>query len=191
MSRKSVCMAKKMKNRRYRKTEEAILSVFFDESKKGSTLQRMAKRAGVGRSTMYIHHHAVREVLPDYERYILTEYRIFIQKRLQIKNISLKGLYFDMLTFILRRKKIFVMFLRFEDRKMLTRMLGVLEEKTRIFMRLPKETEKVLKIYKSEIIQLVFEWGKRGFSNKEIEKVLADIMYLTETARDRLMPINE
>ena len=184
-------MAKKMKNRRYRKTEEAILSVFFDESKKGSTLQRMAKRAGVGRSTMYIHHHAVREVLPDYERYILTEYRIFIQKRLQIKNISLKVLYFDMLTFILRRKKIFVMFLRFEDRKMLTRMLGVLEEKTRIFMRLPKETEKVLKIYKSEIIQLVFEWGKRGFSNKEIEKVLADIMYLTETARDRLMPINE
>lgn len=52
-----------------------------------------------------------------------------------------------------------------------------------------KEPEKILRICASEITEIIFEWGKRGFAKKEIEKVLSDMMYLTVSARKRLGPL--
>lgn len=178
-----------MKDKRYRRTEEAILAVFFDEYKKGSTMRRLARKIKVGRSTMYTHHHAIREILPDYEKYILHEYRLFIRKKLRMEKVEMKSLYFDMLIFILRNQKFFELFLKFEDRKIVMRMLGVLENKMVDKMRLPSNFEKALAVYKAEVAELIFEWGRRGFSENELEKVLAEIMYLIRTMRDRLMPI--
>ena len=183
-------MERGMRNKRYRKTEEAILKVFFDENKKGITMQKMARKAKVGRSTMYTHHHAIREILPDYERYILREYWLLMQKKIKKKNLQLRTLYLDTLLFILRNRKIFEMFLELNDRDVMIRMVKKLESRIYNFARLPKNSEKIFRIYASEIVEIVFEWGEENFSEKELEKVLSDIMYLTESSRNRLMPIN-
>lgn len=188
---KRTFMERGMKNKRYRKTEEVILKVFFDENERGITMQKMAKKAKIGRSTMYTHHHAIREILPDYERYVLREYGLTMKKKLRKKNISLKSLYLDTLLFILRNKKIFAMFLKFGDREITIKMIGRLEDKVSIAMRFPKNSEKIFRIYASEVAEIIFEWGEKGFSDRELEKILSDIMYLTETSRARLMPINQ
>ena len=81
------------------------------------------------------------------------------------------------------------MFLKFDDREILMQMLSVLRLKTSALMTLPNGSEKIAKVYESEIAEIIFEWGKKGFLEKELGKVLSDIMYLTRTAKDRLMPI--
>ena len=86
-----------MNHRRYRKTEETILRVFFDENQKGISMQKMAKKAGLGRSTMYTHHHAIREIIPDYERYMLVEFQTIERRKMRVKNTQLRSLYLDLL----------------------------------------------------------------------------------------------
>ncbi|MDO4752872.1 MAG: TetR/AcrR family transcriptional regulator [Candidatus Saccharibacteria bacterium] len=188
---KKILLKNKMKNRRFRKNEEAIIDVFLNDYKKGITVQKMAKKAGLGRTTIYIHHHATREIISDYHKYILAQYRKEIQKKLKKRDVPLKMLYFDMLIFILRNKKIFGMFLQFGNRDILMDMIKKMELKIVKFARLPKNSEKILGIYVSEVVELIFEWGKRGFSERELESILKDIMYLTETSRNRLMPISQ
>lgn len=179
-----------MRDKRYRKTEDAILKVFFKESKNEITMVKMAKKAGIGRSTMYVHHHAIKKIIPDYEKYILREYGLTMRRRSRAKNTTLKSLYFDTLVFILRNRKIFEMFLRFDDRDIIIKMIEKLKVEIAGFARLPKNSEKIFKIYTGEIVEVIFEWGKKGLPENELEKVLSDIIYLTNTCRDRLMPIN-
>lgn len=158
-----------MRDCRYKKTEEKLLSVFFDV--KYDTMGQIAKRVGVARSTIYTHHHSVMKILPDWEAYILKEYRLFLRRRD----------YFEMLIFILNYQKFFEIFLKFGDRKIVIKMIFI--------MRGAKKPEKILKIVAGEISEIIFEWGEKGFPKGEIDKVLADVTYLSKTAKDRLKPV--
>ena len=95
-----------------------------------------------------------------------------------------------MLVFILRNKKIFKMFLKFNDREIIGKMIKKMNTKIIRFAKLPKNSDKILKMYASEITEIIFEWGRKGFPEAQLERVLSDIMYLTKTCRTRLMPIN-
>ena len=90
-----------MRDRRYKKTEEKLLSVFFDV--RYDTVGQIAKRAGVTRSTIYTHHRSVMKILPDWEADILEEYRLFMRRRD----------YLEMLVFVLNYQKYFEVFLKF------------------------------------------------------------------------------
>lgn len=169
-----------MKDRRYRKTEGTILEVFFGEAGNNITMKKLAELAGLPRSTMYVHHHAIKEIIPDYERYVLLEYIINIKKKL--KNPELKFLYLDLLLFIIRNRNIFEMFLKFGDREILVKMLEELK-------MVVGGSDRVFRIFVSEVIEIIFEWGREGFPEDELEKVLTDIMYLTNTAKERLGPL--
>ena len=158
-----------MRDCRYKKTEEKLLSVFFDV--RYDTMGQIAKRVGVARSTIYTHHHSVMKILPDWEAYILKEYRLFLRRRD----------YFEMLIFILNYQKFFEIFLKFGDRKIVIKMIFI--------MRGAKKPEKILKIVAGEISEIIFEWGEKGFPKGEIDKVLADVTYLSKTAKDRLKPV--
>ena len=155
-----------MSDCRYKKTEEKLLSVFFDA--RFETMREIAKRAGVARSTIYTHHHKIMEIIPDWEEYILKEYGLFLEK----------GSYFEMLVFILKHQKYFEVFLKFGDREIIIKMI--------FKMWRVENSEKIYKILASEISEIIFEWGEKGFSKKEIENVLANINYLSNTVRDRL-----
>ena len=53
-------------------------------------------------------------------------------------------------------------------------------------MKLPRNAYLVYVVYASEVARLMYEWGKNGFLESEIEVVLDRIMFLTMTARVRL-----
>lgn len=184
-------MEKGMRNKRYRRTEGKILGVFFVENKKGTTIGKMAKKAGISRATMYTHHRAIREVIPDYRRYILEEYSRLVRKKMRKKNLPLKAVYFETLFFILRNRKIFEMLIEFGDVEALARILEKIRPKIIASARIPKSAKKVFRVYMSEVIEIIIEWRESGFSEEKIEEVLSNIMYLTETAKKRLMPIDQ
>ena len=165
---------------RYKKTEEKILTVFFNKPR--CKMCKLARKIGIARSTFYTHHHSVHEIIPDYEREILTEYGTMIKKKLKKKNVGIKILYFDTLIFILKNRQAFEMFLKFEDREVIIKMILRLKPKI-------KEPEKVWRICVSELAEIIFEWGERGFSEREIEKMIGDMLYLTLSARKRLAPL--
>lgn len=57
---------KRLNDKRFKKTEEAILGAFFD--KNGYiTVMEIAKKVGVTRSTIYGHHRVMREIVKDYK----------------------------------------------------------------------------------------------------------------------------
>ncbi len=189
MNKTKISLQKKMRNRRFRKTEEKILKVFFVENKKGSTMKKIAREAGVGRSTMYTHHHAVRDILPDYEKYLLDEYRSAVRKHLRRKEILPRILYTDMLIFILRNKKFFELFLKCGNRVVVNGMIEIIKKPLFCQMKLPNGADKIFDIYQSEVTEVLMIWGKDGYSIDEMKKTIEDILYLTDTAKARLTPI--
>lgn len=170
-------MGEKMKDRRYKKTEERILTVFFDE--RFETMREIAKRAGVARSTIYTHHHKAVEILPDWEAYILAEYQLSIKRKIETR--SVKSLYLETLVFILKNRKFFEVFLKFDDREIIIKMIFMIWN--------VEKSNKVLRIIASGVVEIIFDWAERGFSKKELEKVLSEIMYLSETIKGKLDPL--
>ena len=189
MKRKRVALDGRLKERRFWKNEGKSVDIYMRKHE-DLTVGKIARKTGLSRSTVYAHHHAIREIIPDYENYILSEYSRIIRKKMRKKDVQLKSLYLDMLVFILRNQKIFEMFLEFNDREIMIRMISKLENKIIDFARLPKEPGKILRVYMSEVVEIIFEWGNKKFSDEVLFKVLSDIMYLTETCGERLLPLN-
>lgn len=176
---------KRLANKRFRRSEEAILRAFFDGDNYIS-IDRMAAKAGVARSTIYHHHRAVREILPDYEKYILWQYRRMIKKVLQNERLNMNMICLKILVFVLSNKWIFEILVRGGDGRIFERMLLEIRADLEKMMRLPKNSGILFAVYKSEIARLMCEWGARGFNERELEKVRTEMAYLTETARARL-----
>ena len=178
-------MKRGLLNKRYRQTEEAILEVLLD-SKEMPSVGELTKRARISRSTLYRHHRAIPGIVPDYEKEILIRYRKMIRKILKQKEISLKNVYLKTLFFVLRHKRVFEILFRYEGDRVVERM--VLEVKDLIIKacHLPKNSEKMIKIYAKEIAGMVEMWGERGFNEDEMNKLLDDMMFLTREMRGRL-----
>lgn len=161
-------MGGKKRSKRYKKTEEKILAVFFAEPQ--CPMWKLAKKAGIARSTFYTHHHSARLIIPDYEKDILERYSKSIKKKLQ-KDVGLKNLYLDTLLFIVKNRQIFGIFLEFGNREIIIKMLSILRLKIEI-------PDKLFRIYIAEVTEIIFEWGERGLLEGEIEEVLCDIKKL-------------
>ena len=189
--RKSVGLfEKRMLNRRFKRTEEAILAVFFQEGEE-ICAGEMAKRVGVARSTIHSHHRSMRDIIPNYERYILRKYRRMIRKMMKNQNARLKFLYFKTIFFIVQDKNVFGLLIKNERRVFIEKMLMEMKEKMINYMKLPKNSEKILKVYISEVTILIEDWGKRGFIEEEIEKLLSEVMFLSDTGKMRLGSLRE
>jgi len=179
----------RMRHKGFRRTEEAILKVFFNGKSCSFCVKEIARKIGVARSTIYSHHKALREILPDYEKYILKKYKKILRKSLKDKNMSLKRLYLKMLLFMIQEKEVFNMLIKNERRILIDNMIIAMEEKIVNHARLPKNSKKIFGVYVSEIAGLIEKWGRSGFSEDEIEALLSEIMYLTDTVRVRLAPL--
>ena len=188
MVKNKVSFGRRLKDRRFFRNENLILDIFVCNS--NITTKKIAKKAKLSRSTIYVHHHAIKEIIPDYERYILSSFSFAIKKKLHQKTVHLKSLYLEMLLFVLRNKKIFKMFIKFDNREIIVKMVGKLESKIIGTLRLPQKSQKIFKVYASEITEVIFAWGHAGFPEDKLNQTLSDIMYLTNTYWDRLAPIN-
>ena len=166
-----------MSDHRYKRTEEKFLAVFFDNP--NCTMRQLADKAGIAYSTVYTHHHSILEIIPDCEKNILAEYELVIEKRMKNEKIGLKMLCLEMLIFMVKNQQIFGIFVKFGNRGVVMEMILKLGPKITV-------SDRVLRICAAEITEVIFEWGERGFSENEIGKVLADIMYLADTCGERL-----
>lgn len=176
---------KRLADKRFRRTEEAILQAFFAlDSDMG--VAKIAREAGVARSTVYTHHHAAKEIIPDYEKYILKKYRKLVKKMVAVNNYRFETMIVRMLIFVATDKRIFSIILRGSERRVFEAMVDELKLEIISVMRVPKKDEKIFAIYKSEVVVIIGEWCKKGFNLEDIDKTAQNIIYLTNTARMRL-----
>ena len=94
-----------------------------------------------------------------------------------------------MLFFILQNKRLFLLFIKTDDRKVFKNMVGVIKSNISRHARVHRNSEKIFAVYTSEVVELLECWGKNGFPEDDLTSVLNDIMYLTDTMRPRLFPI--
>ena len=132
---------KRLNNRRFKRTEEAILRTFFEEDVFIGT-KDMAKKAGVARSTFYHHHRTVREIVPDYKRYIMRKYSYMVRK-LNNKT-DLKIVFERMMIFIIQNRQVFEILLKTGDNSIIMNMLELLRPKIVRHTKLPSNHEKIL-----------------------------------------------
>ena len=179
---------KRLNNRRFRRSEEAILRIFFEE-KIFIGAKDMAKKAGVARSTFYHHHRTVREIVPDYKRYILRKYNRLV-KKVDNKN-DLRMVFERMMIFIVQNKKIFEILLKTGDNSVLRNMLMLLRSEIIKYARLPKNHDKAIEVYFDEVVGLITRWIENGCDNDGRMVLIVDVIYLTNTLRPRLKGLVE
>ena len=177
-----------MQNRRYRKTEEAILEVLLKAKEMPSTGE-LTKRARISRSTLYRHHRAIPGIIPDYERDITLIFKQEFKKLIKYNHQSLENIYFKMLIFTLKHKRVFRILFKYSGDRAIETMVLEFKELIIKACHLPKGSEKMMTIYAKEIAGVVEGWGKDGFSEIEINHTLKNIMYLTATMKQRLSPV--
>ena len=179
----------KTRNKRYQRTEEAILEVLA-KSKELPVANTLVKRAGISRSTLYRHHKTVPGIVPDYEREVLIRYGNVLRRLVRRKNTQVRIIYLRTLIFMTMNRRVFKILLKYDGGIVVERMVLKLENKLKRAYRLPVNSSKMLKVYAKEIAGIVEEWGKNEFKEDELEVILGKIMYLTETMRQRLGPLN-
>ncbi len=178
---KPAITAKRLADKRFARTEDAILRAFFNDPH--ITANQLAHRAGIARSTIYNHHHSISRIIPNYENYILAKHSRLINKSLKRSNPRIKTLYIQTLSFILQHEKVFTIFIKTENHTVFEKMAKKLRPASL------KDSEKVLDIYTSEVAKLLFLWGQKDFTENDFELILNDILLLTTTARERLLPL--
>ena len=176
---------KRLRNKKFRKTEDAILEVMLKE-KDYMGLGAMAKEVGVARSTVYYHHRTVRAIVPDYKAYILMKYRRMIRKVLRNRRVRMRMVYLNMLTFMVINRRAFMIFDRVGDKSVMVVMIDELRRKVETMARLPRNSRKAFVVFRGEVLAILEKWSENAYDEAEIGEVLSDLSYLTETARTRL-----
>lgn len=172
---------RRLKDKRFLKTEGAILKVVF---LKGDfiSIDGLAKTIGIARSTFYHHHRAISKIVVDYRNYALNKYSRLMKKT--TGRASAKMLYRRMLIFIIQNKRVFKILMACGDKEIFIKLIGKIKPRLVKLMGLPKNSDKLFLVYTGEIAALLEAWCKS--EEYEMEKVLDEITYLTQTARVRL-----
>ncbi len=174
---------KKMSDARFRRTEEAILDVIYENGLNLSTNQ-IVKKAGLSKSTFYLHHKTVHAIISDSKQFILRKYIRRIHGQKQIKR-----LYTTTLFFILGHKQLFIFLTEHGDRELIIAMLHQLDHHVETATRLPKNSGKILRIHSGSVCELIIDWCKNGMPESDINRLLSEAMFLTTTMRTRLTPL--
>lgn len=180
----------KNRNKGYKATENAILEALM-KSKELPPSGVLAKRAKISRVTLYRHHKTVPGIVPDYEKEMLIEYTRVIRKLIRQRNTQVRTICLRTLLFIRVNRRTFKILLKYEGGIIVEKMILKFENKLKSTCCLPKNSNKMLRVYAKEIAGVIEEWGRQDFCEDEINATLNKIMYLTETMRQRLGPLND
>ena len=179
---------KKLKNKRFKKTEETIIMAFFT-AREILSVDRLIKIAGISRSTLYRHHKTVYEIAPNYERYILKKYNRALKRVLKTKRIRLSCIYRKMLIFIRTHHQIIEFILKYGKPDLIEKMINTLRPKLIFTGKITNEA--MFEIYCKEVSGVIVRWILDGSAKSEILSVVDKIIYLTDSAKLRLGPITE
>lgn len=175
---------KRLKDKRFMKTERAILRAFFGAKRRINT-KKLAARAKISRSTFYRHHRNLQRVLPDVEKWLIEEFGEEAEKMSLAKRVKVRFLYYRLLSFIYRRRREFEAILERGDVRTIEKMVNELLPAVGKRYGINREGEEAIRVYEKEVAGVVETWILEDFSTSE-KGVLKDMMYLTRTARERL-----
>ena len=176
----------KLKDKRFRETEKAILIAFFSMKEKIDT-NGLIKKAHISRSTFNRHHKNVYEIVPDYEMYIMRKFKLNMGKLINKEKVEIEKVYRRMLLFILKNRTILGILIKNEEKEIIEKMVEAVEPK---IVRMKGDfRQEILKVHAKEIIGLIEIWGTRGFKREELERIYDKIMFLTDSIKIRLEPI--
>lgn len=150
-------------------------------------LKGLVKTAGISRATLYRHHDNLYRIVPDYEEYMVREYKRVAMRSLRFKRISLRVLYEQLLKLMSNNVKVMEFLFEFDSHEFIEKMILVLKPK--IISVSKVSNSEMLKIYVKEIAGVVEEWGMAGFESSKIDVTVEKMMFLTNTAYFRLSPI--
>ncbi len=176
---------KKLRNKKFRKNEEAILDALLIIGGIPSVKQ-LIRIAGISRATLYRHHRTVHEIIPDYEYYVLNKYRNTIRRSAKHKTLSARIIYERLLVFMATHQKIMKLF-RINQISLIEKL--VFATKTKIISTRKVQEGEMFEIYAKEVVALIENWEKKGSKASEISLTVSKIIHLTNTAHIRLSPI--
>ena len=188
MVRGSGLSERKMKNKKFRKIEKAIFVAYF-KLKNYPNARRIARMARISRSTLYRHQTMIYRIPHDYEDYLIEQYDRTMKGCLLKSCVSLKTMVHCMLVFILMNRRVFGELLKMGDDNVVRRLIRRCKQKVLDEWGRDDGLVKIFGIYENEVLGLIIDWGREGFSDEKMSDVLNGIMYLTRTARQRLGPI--
>ena len=175
---------KRLNNRRFYRTEEAILKAFFGNTY--LSVREVTRQVGIARSTFYHHHQSTAKIVADYQRYIIDKYKRLTKKMLGAQKVPARMMYERTLLFIVQHKKVFKILLAGKERSILKYMITKMQPRLVDIMHLPKNSKKIFLVYEGEVTSLMDAWCRNGMREDEINRLLDEIIFLTETARVRL-----
>ena len=172
-------------NRRYLKTEEAIIEVLLKSKEMPSTVE-LTKKAQISRTTLYRHHRAIPSIVPDYEKELLSRYKRTLRKLRKKEQTNLKSICLQSLIFIINYQRIFKILFKYSGDRVVEEMVMANQALIAKTYFLPKNPTKMFRIYAKEVAGIVELWGERNFPDSDISAVLKDIMRLTAGIKTRL-----
>lgn len=180
---------RRLRDARFRKTEEALFKVFFEEGGMKLGVGEIAERIGVNRTTIHRHHRAICEIMDNYEIYILEKYEELITEMRKRDDVELRRMYYETILFILQNRRIIGILIKKKNFRLLDKMVLMLKPEIMDFIRLSSDYERVFRVYTGEIMGLIVDWGLCGFQESEIVKLLNNMVYLIKSIRKRLSPL--
>lgn len=176
---------RKLKDKRFRANEEAILVALISAKERLSPI-RLARHAGISRATFYRHHKNVHEIVDDYERYILRKCKNTVMRLIK-KNAHVKTVFQRILIFLSANKMIVKFLLENGCPGLIEKI--VLALKPKIIATGKVADGEMYNLYAKEVSGLIETWCRDGFNVDEISVTANKIMYLTKTAYMRLSPL--
>lgn len=187
--KKSGLNTKNMSNRRFLKTEEAILKSFLSASENYTT-SNIAKNAHIARSTLYRHHKSVHHIIKDYENYLYSQYRRSARHLMVKKKFNPSNAFRHMLIFIIVNKKYFSIVLEKENFCLAEKMVLYFGPKIISAYRLPKNSQKILKVYAKSVAGVIENWAETNFNIEKLDVALQEILYLSSAIHASVPHLN-
>ena len=180
---------KRMQNGRFFKNERAIFIAYY-KLKDYPSAKKLARIAGVSRSTLYRHHKRVQLISSDYEDYLLKNYRKTI-KRFLANNSNLKNIYLRTLVFISSNREVFQALFKENRKDIVKRIINFIKPRIFAEWHLSGNLDKIYCVYANGVLAIIEIWYKTNFSNQTLELALNDILYLTKNTRRNLLPLQQ
>ncbi len=184
---KSGLTEKRMQDKRFLHSEEAIINAFLS-IRDCISVKFLISRAQISRSTFYRHHKNIKRIVLDYEEYLLDKYSKVINT--WKKDNELRFYFKQLLFFIISNKKIILFLIQHGEKEVLEELIIELEPIVTSAMNLPKWARLTIVVYRNEITGLLTEWSKENFSDEDLNRILRSILYLTSTIRERLLQLD-
>ena len=187
--KKSRLTEKNMADRRFKRTERAIFIAYYKMCDY-PIAKRIARKAKISRATFYRHHQTASSIPRDHEEYLFKTYTTQMKKYLK-KPSNLQTIFLRFLVFLSSNKEVIKLLLCDGRKETIKKMINHLKPVIICSWRFAGNLDNAYNVYENEVLGVIEFWGQKDFAVTKLSKILSEILYLTKTASERLIPLIE